>query len=327
MGHRDPGAGGQGLKLSTSPPWHAVTVSANATAAGLSASHRRTAQPVASGGSEAIGTSRSAGWAVAWRPGSWGTTAGPTPSSASSSAVSQSATLVVLGGGTGPAFPVAEVTVEAHTGRGVLREPDVPDTGQLLGLDPLPVGERVVGAYGEHPRQADHRMLLDAGDRRAEGDPGQLRIAVRDGLEAAAAGTLGPELQVDVRMAGAEGDHRLGHEVPDGCGAGGHPDRAAVVSAQIGQPAQRQIQAADAVRRRAVQDQARLGRCHTARPALQQIDARLPFEAFDALADGRLGAAEIAGDGAEAARLAYGDEGTQIIDGHPRTVALNPSYY
>lgn len=221
----------------------------------------------------------------------------------------------------GSCLPVAEVIVEAHTGGGVLRQPDVPDTRQLLGLDPLPAGERVIGAYGEHPGQPDHRMLLDARYRRADGDPGQLGASVRDDLETAAAGTLGPELQVDVRVVGAEGDDRLGHEVPDGRGAGGHPDRAAVARAQIGQPVQRQIQSADAVRRRAVQDPARLGRCHPARPAFQQPAARLPFEALDALAHGRLGAAEIAGDGTEAARLAHGHEDAQIIEGHPRTVA------
>lgn len=175
MGHRDPGAGGQGLKLSAVPPWHAVTVSANATAAGLSASHRRTAQPVASGGSAAIGTSRSAGWAATWRPGSRGTTAWPTPSSGG-------VPVGDAGGARGrhrAGFPLAEVTVEAHTGRGVLREPDVPDTGQFLGLDPLPGGERVIGVYGEHPRQTDHRMLLDTGDRRPAGRNPEPRTAVR----------------------------------------------------------------------------------------------------------------------------------------------------
>lgn len=69
-------------------------MSANARADGDSASQRRTAQPTERGRRAGRGTSRRSPPPGTARPGNAGTTARPSPSSASSSAVSQSATLV-----------------------------------------------------------------------------------------------------------------------------------------------------------------------------------------------------------------------------------------
>ncbi|CAK7288190.1 conserved hypothetical protein [Streptomyces misionensis JCM 4497] len=77
------------------PVQQAATVSAKARASGASASQRRTAQPTGSGGRPGMGTRRRGPSSPGeGRPGRAGTTACPRPSSASSRAVSQSATLV-----------------------------------------------------------------------------------------------------------------------------------------------------------------------------------------------------------------------------------------
>lgn len=117
-------------------------------------------------------------------------------------------------------------------------------------------------------------------------------------------------------MAAPEGDDRLGHEVPHGGGPGGDADRAAVAPYQVVEPAQGSVEPGDAVGGGRPEDQTGPGGRHPARMALQERGAGLLLQTADVLADGGLGAAEVAGDGTEAAGPADGDEDAEIIEGH-----------
>ncbi len=85
---------------------------------------------------------------------------------------------------------------------------------------------------------------------------------------------------------------------------------------QVAEPAHGQVQAVDALGRGGLQYAAGLGRDDAARLAFDQGHAGLPFQPFDVLADGGLGAAEVAGDRAEAARPAHGYEHAKIFESH-----------
>ncbi|GGN25772.1 hypothetical protein GCM10011578_059950 [Streptomyces fuscichromogenes] len=52
------------------------------------------------------------------------------------------------------------------------------------------------------------------------------------------------------------------------------------------------------------------------RLALQEAHAGLPFQPLHVLADRGLGAGQLAGDGAEAARPAHGHEDAQVVQSH-----------
>ncbi|GHE27998.1 hypothetical protein GCM10017778_07570 [Streptomyces vinaceus] len=222
--------------------------------------------------------------------------------------------------GVGP-YPDAgfrEGGVEVGAGGGVLREPDVADAGEVGRLDAGPDGKRVVGADGEHPGQLHHRALLDPAHGPADGDPGEVQVVGGEGVEAAAAGILGLELQADPRVAAPEADDGLGHEVPYGRGARGDAYRSAVPADEFVEAAQGAVEPGDAVRGGRLEDAPGLGGEHAAGVPLQQLRARLLFEAADVLADRGLRTAEIAGDGAEAAGPADGDEDAEIVEGHGR---------
>lgn len=201
-------------------------------------------------------------------------------------------------------------------GGGVLGEPDVPDADEVGGVEAGPGGEGVVGADGEYPGQSHDGALLDAADRAADGDPGEVEVVGGEGVEAAAAGVLGLELQADLGVAAAEGDDGLGHEVPHRRRTGGDADGAAAAPDEVVHAAQGAVESGDAVGGGCLEDAASLGGYDATGVALQEAGAGLLLQAADVLADGRLGAAEVAGDGAETAGAADGHEHTKIIKGH-----------
>ncbi len=211
---------------------------------------------------------------------------------------------------------LGEGGVEVGPGGGVLREPDVADVGEVGGGEAGTAGEGVVGADREHPGQFHDRALLDAPYGGADGDPGEVEVACGEGVEAAAAGVLGLELQAHPGVAAAEGDDRLGHEVPDGRRTGGDAHGAAPAPYEVRHAAQGAVQAGDAVGGGRLNDTAGLGRHDAAGVALQEAGAGLLLQAADVLADGGLGAAEVACDGAEAAGAADGHEHAEIVEGH-----------
>ncbi len=220
--------------------------------------------------------------------------------------------------GVGP-YPDArfrEGGVEVGAGRGVLREPDVADAGQVGRLDPGPVGEGIVGTDREHPGQLHHRALFDAAHGPADGDPGEVQVVGGERVEAAAAGVLGLELQADLGVAAPEVDDGLGHEVPYGRRARGDAHRPGVPADEVVEAAQGAVEPGDAVGGGRLEDAPGLGGDDAAGVPLQQIGAGLLLEPADVLTDGRLGAAEVAGDGAEAAGPADGHEDAEIVESH-----------
>lgn len=206
--------------------------------------------------------------------------------------------------------------VEVGAGGGVLRQPDVADAREVGGGEAGPAGEGVVGADGQHPGQFHDRALLDAPDRGADGDPGEVEVAGGEGVEAAAAGVLGLELQAHPGVAAAEGDDGFGHEVPHGRRAGRDAHGAAPAPYEVRHAPQGAVEAGDAVGGRRPDDPAGLGGHDAAGVALQEAGAGLLLQAADVLADGGLGAAEVAGDGAEAASAADGHEHAEVVEGH-----------
>lgn len=207
-------------------------------------------------------------------------------------------------------------------GAGVLGQPDVADGGEVGGLQAGAGGEGVVGADREDPGQAHDGPLLDAAHGAADGDPGEVETVRGKGFETAAAGVLGLELQAHAGVFAAEGDDGLGHEVPDGGGAGGDADRSAAAPYEGVEPTQRTVEPRDAVGGGLLEDPAGFGGRDAARVAGQEHRAGLLLQAADVLTDGGLGAAEFAGDGTEAAGPAHGDEHTEIIKGHnPQDIA------
>ncbi len=195
------------------------------------------------------------------------------------------------------------------------------DAGEVGGVDAGAGGEGVVRADGEYPGQFHDGPQLDAADRAADGDPGEVEVVGGEGVEAAAAGVLGLELQAHLGVAAAEGDDGLGHEVPHGRRAGGDADRAASPD-EVVHAAQGPVESGDAVGGGRLEDAAGLGGDDATGVPLQEARAGLLLQAADVLADGRLGAAEVAGHGAEAAGAADGHEHTEIIEGHePQGIA------
>lgn len=211
---------------------------------------------------------------------------------------------------------LGEGGVEVGAGGGVLRQPDVADAGEIGGGEAGPAGEGVVGADREHPGQFHDGALLDAPHGGADGDPGEVEVAGGEGVEAAAAGVLGLELQTHRGMAAAEGDDGVGHEVPHGRGTGGDAHGAAPAPYEVLHAAQGAVEAGDAVGGRRQDDAAGLGGHDAAGVALQEAGAGLLLQAADVLADGGLGAAEVARDGAEAAGAADGHEHAEVVEGH-----------
>lgn len=201
-------------------------------------------------------------------------------------------------------------------GGGILGQPDVPDAGEVGGVDTGAGGEGVVRADGEHPGQFHDGPQLDAADRAADGDPGEVEGAGGEGVEAAAAGVLGLELQAHLGVASAEGDDGLGHEVPHRRRSRGDADRAATAVDEVVDAAQGAVESGDAVGGGRLEDAAGLGGHDATGVALQEAGAGLLLQAADVLADGRLGAAEVACHGAEAAGAADGNEHTKIIESH-----------
>src|SRR5215472_1132309 len=139
--------------------------------------------------------------------------------------------------------------------------------------------------YGQDPGEADDGPLLDAGLRLAEGDPGQVHLPAVQHFDALPGGVGGAELQCDVRVPAAEGDDRLGHEVPYRDAAGGDADRAAAAVAELAELAEGGVEGGDAAECRLVEDPPGLGGCDAARLAFNQGQASLFFEAPDVLAD------------------------------------------
>ncbi len=211
---------------------------------------------------------------------------------------------------------LGEGGVEVGTGGGVLRQPDVADTGEVGGGERGPAGEGVVGADREDPGQFHDGALLDAADGGADGDPGEVEVAGGERVEAAPAGVLGLELQAHRGVAAAEGDDGLGHEVPHGRRAGGDAHRPAPAPYEVLHAAQRAVEAGDAVCGGRPEDAAGLGGHDAAGVPLQEAGAGLLLQAADVLADGGLGAAEVARDGAEAAGAADGHEHAKVVEGH-----------
>lgn len=201
-------------------------------------------------------------------------------------------------------------------GGGVLGQPDVPDAGEVGGVEVGVAGEGVVDSDGEHPGQLHDGAQLDAADRAADGDPGEVEVGGGEGVEAAAAGVLGLELQAHLGVAAAEGDDGLGHEVPHRRRSGGDADRATTSADEVVDAAQGTVESGDAVGGGRLEDAAGLGGHDATGVALQESGAGLLLQAADVLADGRLGAAEVACHRAEAAGAADGHEHTKIIEGH-----------
>src|SRR5262249_29141593 len=168
--------------------------------------------------------------------------------------------------------------------------------------------------------------LLDAGLRLAEGDPGQVHLPAVQQFDALPGGVGGAELQGDVRVPTAEGDDRLGHEVPYRDAASGDADRAAMAVAKLAKLAECGVERGDAAECRLVEDPSSLRRCDTAGLALDQGEAGLCFQAFDVLAHCRLGTAQRPGDGAEVPGLVHGDEHAQVIESHD-TQAISRTLY
>lgn len=123
-------------------------------------------------------------------------------------------------------------------------------------------------------------------------------------------------------MAAAEADDRLGHEVADGRRPRGDADRSGVPAYEVVQAAQRPVEAGDAVGGGRLEDPAGLGGEGAAGVAGEQGRADLLLQAADVLADGGLGAAEVAGDGAEAAGPADGHEDTEVVESHGSKLSL-----
>lgn len=211
---------------------------------------------------------------------------------------------------------LGEGGVEVGAGGGVLRQPDVADAGEVGGGEVGPAGEGVVGADREHPGQFHDGALLDAPDGGSDGDPGEVEVTGGQGVEAAAAGVLGLELQAHPGVAAAEGDDGLGHEVPHGRRAGGDAHGAAPAPYEVLHAAQGAVEAGEAVGGGRLDDPAGLGGHDAACVALQEAGAGLLLQATDVLADGGLGAAEVACDGAEAAGAADGHEHAEVVEGH-----------
>ncbi len=202
-------------------------------------------------------------------------------------------------------------------GGGVGRQSHEADAAcQVGGVDAWPGRERIVAAYGEHPRQIDDGALLDAAHRAAHRDPGQVEVAGQQGVEAAAAGGLGLELQAHLRVAAPEGDDRLGHEVPDRRSAGRDAHGTAFAVHEVSQAAQRTIETGDPLGGGIAQDAPRRRGNDPARLALQQAQARLPLQALDVLAHRGLCTGQVTGHGTEASRPAHGHEHTQVIERH-----------
>lgn len=201
-------------------------------------------------------------------------------------------------------------------GGGVLGQTDVPDADEVGEVDVGPGGEGVVRADGEHPGQSHDGAQLDAADRAADGDPGEVEVVGGEGVEAAAAGVLGLELQAHLGVAAAEGDDGLGHEVPHGRRSGGDADRAATAADEVVHATQGPVEAGDAVGGGRLEDAAGLGGYDATGVPLQEAGAGLLLQTADVLADGRLGAAEVACHGTEAAGAADGHEHTKVIEGH-----------
>ncbi len=216
-----------------------------------------------------------------------------------------------------------ERLVELPAGGGVGRQPHQAEVGEVGDADALPSRQRVALPDREHPGQVDRGPLLDAADRLADGDPRQVEVAGQQRVEAAAAGGLGLELQADAGVAAAEVDDRVGHEVPHGGAAGGHPDRAALPVDQVPQAAQGQVQAGQTVGGRVPQDAPGGGGHHPARLALQQADTGLLLQPLHVLAHRGLGAAQLAGHRAERSGPAHRHEHPQVVKSHERH-ASNP---
>src|SRR5215469_1273188 len=136
------------------------------------------------------------------------------------------------GGGRGDA-QACEALLELLPGGGRFRVGNVADRGQVGGADGVPGGQRVAGMDGQDPGKAEDGLLLDAGLRLAEGDPGQVHLPAVQQSKALPGGVGGAELQGDVRVPAAEGDDRLGHEVAYRNAAGGDADRAALAVAEL----------------------------------------------------------------------------------------------
>src|SRR4051794_26958744 len=100
--------------------------------------------------------------------------------------------------------------------------------------------------YDQRPRQVDDGPLLDARQRLTEGDPGEVHPAAVQELDASPGRICRAEVQSDVRVPAAEGDDRIGHEMPYRDAARGDADRAAMAMAEFGEPAECGVQGADA---------------------------------------------------------------------------------
>lgn len=205
---------------------------------------------------------------------------------------------------------------------GVLRQSDEPHPVQFAALHPLPSGELVIGAHGEHPGQFRHGPLLDAAYGGPEGHPRQVEVPERVGQRVTASGARphGLELQAHVRVGAPEVDDALRHEVPHGRAAGRDPYDTAVAAHQIGQAAQCEVQPGDAVGRRFLEHPPGPGGHDPAGLPLHQPDADLPLQPPHVLAHRRLGAAQLTGHRAEAPGPADGDEDTEIVEGHGATI-------
>ena len=127
-----------------------------------------------------------------------------------------------------------------------------------------------------------------------------------------------------MRVLAAEGDDRLGDEVPHRDAAGGDADRAAAAVAELAELTERGIQGGKAAERGLVEGPAGLRRRDAAGLAFDQDQAGLFFQALDVLADRRLGAAQRSGDGAEVPGLVHPDEHAQIIKGRFPKLTLGP---
>lgn len=201
-------------------------------------------------------------------------------------------------------------------GSGVLGQPDVADGREVGRFEAGADGERVVGADREDPGQPHDGALLDAAHGVSDGDPGEVEVVRGKGVEAAAAGVLGLELQAHAGVLAAEGDDGLGHEVAHGGGAGGDAHRTATAPHQGVEPAQGPVESADAVGGGGLKDPPCLGGYDAPRVALQERGPGLLLQTADVLTDGGLRTSEVAGNGTETAGPADGDEDSEIIEGH-----------
>ena len=77
-----------------------------------------------------------------------------------------------------------EVLLQALPGRGAFRVSEVVDCGEVVGGDGATRCQGVIGVYGQYLGKVENGTLLDAGQRLAEGDPGQVNLAVVQQLDA-----------------------------------------------------------------------------------------------------------------------------------------------